>query len=187
MQGERISTLAFRLNQAPLIHRSSQFSASTQLKSNKGNSREAVALERRGGSFTTGDIDYFQYPDLVPLRSDWNLRLNYDLRLLTKVTEGEIGASGPVFQSEFAAHSISVSGSYRPTDHWSLNYRTGIDIADRTAGFTSINATRDLHCWEMKITWVPFGSTRSYMIGINLKNQQFRQVKTQRSRTAIDF
>ena len=187
VQGERISTLAFRLNQSPLIHRSSQFSASTQLKSNKGNSREAVALERRGGAFTTGDIDYYHYPDLVPLRSDWNLRLNYDLRLLTTVTEGEIGGSGPVFQSEFAAHSISVSGSYRPTDYWSLNYRTGIDIADRTAGFTSINATRDLHCWEMKITWVPFGATRSYMIGINLKNQQFRQVKTQRRRTAIDF
>ncbi|MDB2502847.1 hypothetical protein N9W87_02140, partial [Schleiferiaceae bacterium] len=177
--GERIATLAYKLNQSPLIHRTSQFSASTQLKSNRGNSREAVALER--------DIDYYRYPDLVPLRSDWNVSLNYDLRFLTNVSEGAEGASGPVFQNEFAAHSISISGAYRPTDNWSLNYRTGIDIAERTAGFTSINATRDLHCWEMKISWVPFGSTRSYMIGINLKNQQFRQVKTQRRRTAIDF
>ena len=187
VEGERIATLAYKLNQSPLIHRTSQFSASTQLKSNRGNSREAVALERRGGSFTSGDIDYYRYPDLVPLRSDWNVSLNYDLRFLTNVSEGAEGASGPVFQNEFAAHSISISGAYRPTDNWSLNYRTGIDIAKRTAGFTSINATRDLHCWEMKISWVPFGSTRSYMIGINLKNQQFRQVKTQRRRTAIDF
>jgi hypothetical protein len=185
--GERISTLAYKLHAAPLIHRTSQFSASTQLKSSRKSSREPVAMERRGGTFTTGDIDYYQYPDLVTLRSDWNVSLNYDLRLLTKVTEGVEGGSGPIFQNEFAAHSISISGAYRPTDNWSLNYRTGIDIAQRTAGFTSINATRDLHCWEMKISWVPFGSTRSYMIGINLKNQQFRQVKTQRRRTAVDF
>ena len=185
--GERISTLAYKLHAAPLIHRTSQFSASTQLKSSRKSSREPVAMERRGGTFTTGDINYYQYPDLVTLRSDWNVSLNYDLRLLTKVTEGAEGASGPIFQNEFAAHSISISGAYRPTDNWSLNYRTGIDIAQRTAGFTSINATRDLHCWEMKISWVPFGSTRSYMIGINLKNQQFRQVKTQRRRTAVDF
>lgn len=185
--GERISTLAYKLHAAPLVHRTSQFSASTQLKSSRKSSREPVAMERRGGTFTTGDINYFQYPDLVTLRSDWNVSLNYDLRLLTKVTEGAEGASGPIFQNEFAAHSISISGAYRPTDNWSLNYRTGIDIAQRTAGFTSINATRDLHCWEMKISWVPFGSTRSYMIGINLKNQQFRQVKTQRRRTAVDF
>jgi hypothetical protein len=185
--GERISTLAYKLHAAPLVHRTSQFSASTQLKSSRKSSREPVAMERRGGTFTTGDINYYQYPDLVTLRSDWNVSLNYDLRLLTKVTEGAEGASGPIFQNEFAAHSISISGAYRPTDNWSLNYRTGIDIAQRTAGFTSINATRDLHCWEMKISWVPFGSTRSYMIGINLKNQQFRQVKTQRRRTAVDF
>ena len=62
-----------------------------------------------------------------------------------------------------------------------------MDIAQRTAAFTTIRAVRDLHCWQMNISWVPFGNTRSYMIGINLKNQQFRQVKAQRRRTAIDF
>ena len=92
-----------------------------------------------------------------------------------------------MFINEFSSHSLSISGSYRPTDNWSLNYRTGIDIAEKSVGFTTINAVRDLHCWEMKFSWVPFGTTRSYMIGINLKNQKFRQVKAQRRRTAVDY
>jgi hypothetical protein len=124
---------------------------------------------------------------MVPLRTDWDIRINYDVRLVTNVEAAAVGETVPDFMHEFAAHSLSLSGSYRPTDHWSLNYRTGVDIAKRTAAFTTINAVRDLHCWEMKISWVPFGTTRSYMIGINLKNQQFQQVKAQRRRTAIDF
>jgi lipopolysaccharide assembly outer membrane protein LptD (OstA) len=107
--------------------------------------------------------------------------------MVTTVKAALVEGEGPQFLNDFAAHSLSLSGSYRPTDNWSLNYRTGVDIAKKTASFTTINAVRDLHCWEMKISWVPFGTTRSYMIGINLKNQQFRQVKAQRRRTAVDF
>ena len=121
------------------------------------------------------------------MRQDWDIRLNYDLRFLTKVEPDDSISNAPLFINEFAAHSISVSGSYRPTDNWSLNYKTGVDLADRSIAFTNINAVRDLHCWEMKFTWVPFGSTRSYLVGINLKSQQFRQVKAQRRRTAVDF
>jgi hypothetical protein len=185
--GERIANLAFTMGQSPLIHRTSQFQASTQLRSNRKTSRQAVMYEQRGGAFTEGDIDYYHYSDMVPLRTDWDIRINYDVRLVTNVDAAQPGEVMPDFLHEFAAHSLSLSGSYRPTDNWSLNYRTGVDIAKRTAAFTTINAVRDLHCWEMKISWVPFGTTRSYMIGINLKNQQFRQVKAQRRRTAIDF
>jgi hypothetical protein len=185
--GERIANLAFTMGQGPLIHRTSQFQASTQLRSNRKTSRQAVMYEQRGGAFTEGDIDYYHYSDMVPLRTDWDIRINYDVRLVTNVDAAQPGEIMPDFLHEFAAHSLSLSGSYRPTDNWSLNYRTGVDIAKRTAAFTTINAVRDLHCWEMKISWVPFGTTRSYMIGINLKNQQFRQVKAQRRRTAIDF
>ena len=169
------------------MHRSSQFSASTSLKSNRQKSREAITLEQGGGSCTKGDIDYYQYDGIVSMRQDWDIRLNYDLRFLTKVEAGDSLSNAPMFINEFAAHSISLSGSYRPTDNWSLNYKTGVDLADRSIAFTNINAVRDLHCWEMKFTWVPFGSTRSYLVGINLKSQQFRQVKAQRRRTAIDF
>jgi hypothetical protein len=183
---ERVNTMAFALGQAPLIHRTSQFSASTSIKSHR-KSREAVTYEQRGGGFTQGDIDYFNYPEVVGLRSDWDLRLNYDVRILTKVVAGVEGSDVPDFVHSFSAHAVSIQGNYRPTDNWSINYKTGVDLAQRTVGFTTINATRDLHCWEMRFSWVPFGTTQSYMVGINLKNQQFRQVKAQRRRTAIDF
>ena len=186
-EGKREATLAYQLNGAPLIHRTSQFSASTQLRSARGKTREAVTFEQRGGGFTSGDVDYYNYPSVVTLRNDWDIRLNYDLRLVTDVLEAEPGNDAAQFLHEFSAHSLSISGSYRPTDNWSINYRTGVDIAKRTVGFTTINATRDLHCWQMNISWVPFGTTRSYMVGIQLKNNQFRQVKAQRRRTAVDF
>ena len=85
-------------------------------------------------------------------------------------------------------HTQSVSqAAIDPQTIGSLNYKTGVDLADRSIAFTNINAVRDLHCWEMKFTWVPFGSTRSYLVGINLKSQQFRQVKAQRRRNSHRF
>ena len=186
-EGERQPILAWRQNQGFLVHRSSQFSASTSLKSNRQKSREAITFNQGGGSFTKGDIDYFQYDGLVSMRQDWDIRLSYDLRYLTKAEAGDSLSNVPKFINEFTAHSISVSGNYRPTDNWSLNYKTGIDLTNYSIAFTNINAVRDLHCWEMKFTWVPFGAIRSYLVGINLKSNQFRQVKAQRRRTAVDF
>jgi len=97
-----------------MVHRTSQFSASTSLKSNRDNRRDAVVPEQRGGSFTQGDIDYYRYDGLVPLRQDWDIRLNYDVRFVTQVEAGEEGSDRPMFVNEFAAHSLSMSGSYRP-------------------------------------------------------------------------
>ena len=187
LEGERQPILAWRQNQGFVVHRSSQFSASTSLKSNRQKSRKAITFNQGGGSFTKGDIDYYQHDGLISMRQDWDIRLSYDLRYLTKVEGGDSLSNTPRFINEFTAHSISVSGSYRPTDNWSLNYRTGVDLSNNSIAFTNINAVRDLHCWEMKFTWVPFGTTRSYLVGVNLKSQQFRQVKAQRRRTAVDF
>lgn len=184
--GARTPTFAWAMGQGLAVHRTSQFGVSTQIKSAK-KSRNAVTFEHRGGDFTSGDIDYLNYPEILTLRRDWNLRLNYDLRMLTQVRAEEEEGQGALFVHTYPSHALSISGSYKPTDNWSLTYKTGVDIADKSISFTSLNAVRDLHCWEMRITWVPFGATRSYLIGIQLKDQQFRQVKAQRRRTAIDF
>ena len=63
--GERQPILARRQDQGFVVHRSSQFSASTSLKSNRQKSREAITLEQGAGSSTKGDIDFYQYDGLV--------------------------------------------------------------------------------------------------------------------------
>jgi hypothetical protein len=43
--------------------------------------------------------------------------------------------------------------------------------------YTSIDIYRDLHCWEMRFNWVPFGYYKSWNFTINIKASSLHDVK----------
>jgi len=36
---------------------------------------------------------------------------------------------------------------------------------------------RDLHCWDMNISWVPYGAYKSYSVTIRVKNSILQDLK----------
>ena len=54
-----------------------------------------------------------------------------------------------------------------------MNY----DIEDRKMSYTSMSIYRDLHCWEMRFTVIPFGPRRSYSFTIQAKGSLLRDLK----------
>ena len=45
---------------------------------------------------------------------------------------------------------------------------------------TSINATRDLHCWRINFSWVPFGRFQSYNLSINAVSALLQDLKLEK-------
>lgn len=182
--GSRVPVLATAMHNSPLIHRTSTLNASMSLMGRKTQGR-VVEYENRGGAFTTGDIDYFNYPTNVYLRNDWDLSLNYNYALVTDVQAAETGTVA-TFSHRASTHAIGIRGSYKPTDAWALTFNTGFDLNDMELAQTTITAVRDLHCWQMNITWIPVGAIQSYAIGISLKSPQFKQVQAKRTRQSLN-
>ena len=54
--------------------------------------------------------------------------------------------------------------------------RANFDIENRKLTTTSINIHRDLHCWEMRFTWIPVGRMQSYTFQINVKGSTLRDL-----------
>jgi hypothetical protein len=52
---------------------------------------------------------------------------------------------------------------------------------------TSINVYRDLHCWEMRFNWVPFGFRQSFSIDINVKASVLKDLKLSRRKGWQDY
>jgi hypothetical protein len=95
----------------------------------------------------------------------WSLSASYSLRY---------GASNRwdekrnYYEMEFR-HNLSFSASIGLGVKWKASTSLSYDVNAKKLSYTSINVTRDLHCWSMSASFVPFGPYKSYTfhIGVN--------------------
>ena len=62
-------------------------------------------------------------------------------------------------------HSLNVSGNFKIGSRWNMNYSTGYDFTTKEMSMTTLNITRDLHCFNMSCGLV-FGPFTSYNFSI---------------------
>ena len=51
---------------------------------------------------------------------------------------------------------------------------------------SSLNISRSLHCWEMSVNIVPFGTLRSYAFRIGVKAGMLQDLKYDKNRSYLD-
>ena len=58
-------------------------------------------------------------------------------------------------------HSLNISGNVKMGSRWNVNYSSGYDFTSKKMSMTTVNITRDLHCFNMSCGLV-FGPFTSY-------------------------
>lgn len=112
----------------------------------------------------------------------WSLSIQYSLR---------IGNSPNYFNFEridnrSTVQTLSVTGDVSITPKWKVNFRTGWDFDANKFTYTTIDFYRDLHCWEMRFSWIPTGSRKSWTFGINVKASILKDLKYDRRKDFRD-
>ena len=105
----------------------------------------------------------------------WNLNFSYGLNY-----------SKPRFDGQFT-QTLSFSGNISFTKNWSLNFSSSYDFEARKIAYTSASITRGLCCWEMSLSFSPFGVHKFYFFKINVKSNTLRDLKYERRKSARDF
>ncbi len=113
--------------------------------------------------------------DYVDFNIPWDIRLNYNFNYLK---------AG--FNPAKITQTLQANGSISVTKKWKVTYSTGYDFKQKQFVNTNFNITRDLHCWTMALTWVPFGRFQSYNITINAKSALLQDLKLSRRRSWQD-
>ncbi|MFN4299206.1 MAG: putative LPS assembly protein LptD [Thermaurantimonas sp.] len=126
---------------------------------------------------TAGDINYYSPVTYVDYMAKWSLSVNYALAY----TPSARGNQSSTVQS------LMFSGNIELTQNWNINFNSGYDLVRKQIGFTNINITRNLHCWNLSFSWVPVGFQKSYFITINAKAGMLRDLKFDRRRGVGDF
>jgi len=98
-------------------------------------------------------------------RLPWSLsfNFNYNFRKPQKRVENQTA-------------TLDVQFSLNITPQWSLEGRSGYDLIQNEVATTSININRDLGCWVMSFSWVPFGQRQSYSFNLQVKSGQLSQL-----------
>jgi lipopolysaccharide assembly outer membrane protein LptD (OstA) len=114
-----------------------------------------------------GNYNYFNVP--------WSLSLDYSFNYSKTGFESRV------------TQTLGVNGNFSLTPKWQVRFNTNYDIAKDKLGPTSINITRDLHCFTMSFQWIPIGYRRSYNFSIRVNSGMLRDfLKYKKQRTFYD-
>ncbi len=117
------------------------------------------------------------YDFSVPWNFGFNYAVNYGVSYLDNGTTG---------YEPNITQSVTFNGSATLTSKTSISFTSGYDIANRDFTTTSVSISRDLHCWQMSMSWIPFGYYRSWSFNIGVKAASLADLKYDKSQSMYD-
>jgi hypothetical protein len=113
--------------------------------------------------------------DYVDFNIPWNVGLDYSYIYSKPTLEKTV------------RQTFNVNGNVRLTEKWKIGFRSGYDFDTKKISYSSIDVYRDLHCWEMRFNWIPFGPRQSYNLSINVKSSVLQDLKLNKRKSFYDF
>ncbi|MBR5855083.1 MAG: LPS-assembly protein LptD [Paludibacteraceae bacterium] len=107
----------------------------------------------------------------------WSLSVSYSLRYAAGSEWDEV-RNYP--KMEFR-HNLSFSASIGFGSGWKASTSLSYDVNAKKLAYSNINVSRDLHCWSMSASFVPFGPYKSYTFHIGVNASMLKDLKYDKS------
>ena len=141
---------------------------------------EDVELEKNGRGKRSRSQDTEVTDDgYLFAKIPWSLSVSYNLRY-TAAGGGQWNEKKNVPKMEFR-HNLSLSASLGLGSGWKASTSLSYDVNAKKLAYTSINVSRDLHCWSMSASFVPFGPYKSYTFHIGVNASMLADLKYDKS------
>ncbi|MCQ2285359.1 MAG: hypothetical protein MJZ76_00590 [Bacteroidales bacterium] len=116
----------------------------------------------------------------------WSITINYTFAY--SVNDNPYYYVNPVYYNIGSANAsdkytdniiqtLNISGDVNITKKWKIGFTTGYDFTQKDLSYTSLDIYRDLHCWEMRFNWIPFGMRKGWSFTINVKASVLQDLK----------
>jgi lipopolysaccharide assembly outer membrane protein LptD (OstA) len=81
------------------------------------------------------------------------------------------------FSKGTKTQSLSFSGDLSLTPKWKMSVSSGFDFKTHKLTLTTMNLSRNLHCWMMTFNCCPFGTYKYYEFNINVTSKVLQDLK----------
>ena len=175
-KGTKYNTFQWDINQQLFRLTTASISASTSFTSEQGKKKEttntptAVPIKAPDGTILNPT-------EMIDRPSDfdipWSINISYSWSY-TKVLKAT------------RLNTINFSGDLSLTKKTKIGFSSGYDLEAQKVTLANFNISRDLHCWEARFSWVPFGYMQSYFFTINVKSSMLRDLKYEQRSSPYD-
>ena len=121
--------------------------------------------------------------DYVDWSIPWSLSINYNLRYSNNILYQDYVRS----DTRKVVQTLGFSGDINITPKWKVSAQSGWDFENKGLSYTSLNIYRDLHCWEMRFSWVPIGPRKSWNFSLNVKASVLQDLKLTKKKDFRDI
>ena len=126
-----------------------------------------------GSTDSRGDDENF-----IKTEIPWSLSISYTVRY------GEDRSNFDYERMRYKmqwTHNLNITGSISLGKGWKVSANTSYDFKSKQFTYTNFNVTRDLHCWTMTASFVPFGPYKSYTFHIGVNASMLSDLKYDKS------
>ena len=125
------------------------------------------------------------YADYVDFDIPWELNLSYSAGYTTNA----VPLTSEYLKNNqrppiLALNNIRADGSIKLTENLRFTTGFGYDFTSQAVTFPTVSFFRDLHCWQINGTWIPFGQLKGYNFTIAAKSSLLQDLKLNRNRYA---
>lgn len=142
------------------------------------NSKQKQHTNQPSDNYSPTEMNYSPFvnnnetlPDVIDFSIPWNLNISMNYSRLSNYIVKIAG-----YETN-KAFTVSFQGDLTVTQNWKVGFRTGYDFINKDYTYTSIDFYRDLHCWEMRMNWVPFGPRQGWNFTISVKAPMLQDLK----------
>lgn len=102
----------------------------------------------------------------------WSLTLNYSVNY----GYGAFDYDKMEYKGKWT-QNLSFSGNIRPTPNWNFSFSASYNFDLKKIAYMNCSISRDLHCFTMSASFVPFGPYKSYNFHIAVKSSLLKDLK----------
>ena len=111
-------------------------------------SRSTSTPDRSERGSKTADVDEDGY---MPFNIPWSLSLSYGVTLREDISANSFHErpDGTGWYGYKITQNLNISGNVKLSNKWNMNFSSGWDFIDHDFTTTTLNISRDLHCFSM--------------------------------------
>ncbi|MGH2645079.1 MAG: putative LPS assembly protein LptD, partial [Chitinophagaceae bacterium] len=118
--------------------------------------------------------------DYVDFNIPWSVNLSYSLNF-NKTRTPDYKRDTTIF-----VQSLNFSGDFSLSPKWKIGMSSGFDFIHQKLTYTSLNISRDLHCWRMTVSVIPLGFYKSFSITLSPTAGILQDLRINRTRQFYD-
>lgn len=157
--------------------RSFNFTIGSSFRSKQGSSDSPTVKD---GREQERDIIMANYNNYYDFNVPWSFNFNYNFGMRR-------GVSGNSDTLVITSNSLTLGADVTITGKWKVDVSAAYDFSKNSLVYASMNVIRDMHCWMLSFTWVPYPLERqTYAMQLNVKSQVLQELKLSRKKNVFD-